>query len=207
MTTFKNKLKRLSKMRGDITMKVLKKNFYMRDPDIIARALLGKKLVRKWHHSFLEGIIVETEAYYGFNDPASRAYHGLKQYNRFMWGDPGILFIYNVHNYWMLNIVSHEPSKIGAVLIRSLEPVNGMEIMKKNRNVEDIYLLTSGPGRLTRALQIDKSFNGVPITTNKSDIYIVENQVQGKIVTSHRIGVTKDMRRELRFYLSKNKFC
>ncbi len=193
-------------MRGVITVKVLGKKFYMRDPSIIARALLGKKLVRKWNRSFLEGIIVETEAYYGLNDPASRAFHGLKQYNRFMWGDPGILFIYNVHNYWMLNIVSHEPSEVGAVLIRSLEPVNGTEIMKANRNVEDIYLTTSGPGRLTRAFQIDKSFNGIPITTNESEIYIAENQIEGKIVSSHRIGVTKDMRRELRFYLSKNKF-
>lgn len=75
--------------------------------------------------SCLKGVIVETEAYYGENDPASRARGGMKRYNVLMWGEPGITFIYMVHGNWLLNIVAHEPGSVGAVLIRALEPPRG----------------------------------------------------------------------------------
>ena len=100
-------------------LKALSRNFYMRDLEIVAKELLGKRLIRRLNGVSLGGIIVETEAYYGLDDPASRAYHGIKDYNSPMLGEPGRTFIYNVHRYWMLNIVAHEQNKIGAVLIRS----------------------------------------------------------------------------------------
>ncbi len=187
-------------------MKVLPKMFYERDPETVARGLLGKKLVRIVNGTILEGIIVETEAYYGPNDPASRAFRGMKNYNRLMWDVPGKAFIYNVHKYWMFNVVAHEPKEIGAVLIRALEPLKGIETMSANRGVTDIYILVSGPGRLTKALKIDKSLNNVRVTSKKSGIFIANSHGRLEIETSRRIGVMKDLDKDLRFFIKGNKF-
>lgn len=187
-------------------MTVLPREFYERDPETVAVDLLGKRLVRRMNGEVLGGIIVETEAYYGLEDPASRAYHGIKAYNRLMWSDPGQTFIYNVHNNWMLNVVAHEPGNVGAVLIRAIEPTEGIEIMKRNRGVENILKLTSGPGRLTKALMIDKSLNGVQLTSEKSEINILDNNIAFEIRSSRRIGVRKDLDRDLRFYIKGNKY-
>ena len=178
----------------------------MRDPEMVSRELLGKRLIRRFGGKVLEGIIVETEAYYGLDDPASRAYHGIKNYNKLMWREPGRAFIYNVHKYWMFNIVAHNPEKIGAVLIRAIEPTNGIEIMKKNRPVRKIFDLTSGPGKLTVSLKIDKSLNGAAVTSSESGILIADNKMKFEIGSSHRIGVKKDLDMKLRFFIIGNKF-
>ncbi len=184
---------------------ILSEDFFERDPEIVAKELLGKKLIRKLDKTFLEGIIVETEVYYGLDDPASRAYHGKKDYNIMMWKEPGIVFIYNVHKYWMFNIVAHKPSQIGAVLIRALEPTKGIEFMLVHRPVKKEIDLTNGPGKLTIALKIDKSLNGIPVTS-ESQIMIIDNKMEFKIGSSYRIGVKKDLQRKLRFYIKGNKF-
>lgn len=184
----------------------LPKEYYERDPETVAKSLLGKILIRKLDRVLLEGIIVETEAYYGLDDPASRAYHGVKNYNRLMWSQPGRTFIYNVHQYWMLNIVAHEPNKIGAVLIRALEPTKGIDAMKRNRQVENVFELTSGPGKLTKALWIDKSLNGVPVFSLEGEILIVDSKREFEIGSSHRIGVKEDLDRNLRFFIKGNRF-
>ena len=184
---------------------VLPREFYERDPELVAKELLGKKIVRKLYEDVLEGIIVETEAYYGLRDPASRAFNGKKDYNIMMWKEPGIVFIYNVHKYWMFNIVAHEPSQIGAVLIRALEPTKGIPFMLAHRPVKKEIDLTNGPGKLTIALKIDKSLNGIPVTS-ESQIMIINNKMEFKIGSSHRIGVKKDLKRKLRFYIKGNKF-
>ena len=185
---------------------VLPREFYERDPETVAKELLGKRLIRKLGNNFLEGIIVETEAYYGLHDPASRAYHGIKNYNKPMWNEPGRAFIYNVHKYWMFNIVAHKPNQIGAVLIRAVEPTKGMEIMKKNKPVKKPFNLTNGPGKLTIALKINKSLNGVPVTSCESEVVIANNKMEFEIGSSHRIGVRKDLERKLRFFIKGNKF-
>lgn len=187
-------------------VKILPKEFYKRSPKIVAKELLGKRLVRKLEEAFMEGIIVETEAYYGLNDPASRAYHGIKNYNRPMWKEQGRTFIYNVHRYWMFNIVAHTMNEIGAVLIRAVEPVKGIEIMKNNRRVTDVFNLTNGPGKLTIALKIDKSLNRIPVTSSESKIIIANNRMKFEMKSSHRIGVKKDIERKLRFYIEGNRF-
>ena len=122
-----------------VTGEALPREFFRKKPETVAKELLGKMLIRKLDAVFLEGIIVETEAYYGLDDPASRAYYGIKDFNRPMWKEPGKAFIYNVHKYWMFNIVAHRPNEIGAVLIRALEPTKGIEIMKRNRPVRNIF--------------------------------------------------------------------
>lgn len=184
---------------------IISEEFFERDPEIVAKELLGKKLIRKLDETFLEGIIVETEAYFGFDDPASRAYNGKKTYNNLMWSEPGKVFIYNVHKYWMFNIVAHERGQIGAVLIRAIEPTNGIKVMKTHRSVEKDVDLTNGPGKLTITLKIDKSLNGIPVTS-ESQIMIIDNKMEFKIGNSHRIGVKKDLKRKLRFYIKGNKF-
>jgi DNA-3-methyladenine glycosylase len=185
---------------------VLPRNFYRRDPEVVAKELLGKRLVRKLDYEVLEGIIVETEAYYGLEDPSSRAYHGQKVYNKLMWGEQGKIFIYNVHNNWMFNIIAHKSNGIGAVLVRAIEPKRGKEAMIRNRTVENVFELTNGPGKLTKALKIDKGLNGIFVTSKKSEVFVANNEMDFKIESSHRIGVKKDLERKLRFFLKGNRF-
>lgn len=188
--------------------KPLPRKFYMRDPKLVARDLLGKILVRRLNGHFLEGVIVETEAYYGVDDPASRARNGMKTYNAPMWGEVGLAFIYNVHNNWMFNIVAHEPNGVGAVLIRAIEPLKGIDIVVANRKVHNIINLTNGPGRLTKALKINKELNCIDLTDNKNLIFISNGKFidEQSIERSHRIGVSKDLNIELRFYVKDNPF-
>ncbi|MGD2200875.1 MAG: DNA-3-methyladenine glycosylase [Candidatus Bathyarchaeota archaeon] len=189
-----------------IPPRVLQFSFYSRDPAAVARDLLGKRLVRRFDGALMEGIVVETEAYYGFKDPASRAFRGMKGYNRLMWGEPARVFIYNVHRYWMFNIVAHIPNGIGAVLIRAIEPTKGIEVMLRNRPVEELKNLTSGPGKLTLAMGIDKNIHGSSVTDPDGEVFILDADLDIELGTSHRIGVTRDLDRDLRFYMKGNPF-
>jgi DNA-3-methyladenine glycosylase len=188
-------------------MKILNKKFYERDPAIVAKELLGKILIRKLGKKNLAGKIVETEAYYGKEDPASRAYSGRPKYCvKLLYDNPGKALIYNVHNNWLFNIVAHQKEKAGAVLIRALEPLEGIEIMKNNRKEIDVKRLTNGPGKLTKAFRITKDLNGIYITRKKSEILILNNKEKFEICSSHRIGVTKDLKKKLRFFIKGNEF-
>jgi len=155
----------------------------------------------------LSGRIVETEAYFGLNDPASRAHMGRKPYNQLMFLGAGKTFIYMVHANWLLNIVAHSKGGVGAVLIRAIEPLQGTQAMLKNRNVRDIRDLTSGPGKLTEALGITKDLNGIDVTDRNSKLTIIEQRRENFTVgSSHRIGVKSDLPQELRFFIKGNKF-
>ncbi len=186
---------------------VLPREFYVRDPKIVAKELLGKVLVRKLEDKVLSGIIVETEAYYGFKDPASRAYGGIKKYSEPMLGKPGITFIYMVHGNWLLNIVTLPEGEASAVLIRALQPLEGVEVMKKNRGTENIYNLTNGPGKLTKALKITKELNEVDVTDEKSPLVVLKNgKLKFRVGASHRIGVKKDLPQKLRFFIEGSPY-
>jgi DNA-3-methyladenine glycosylase len=185
---------------------VLPKEFYSRSPETVARDLLGKRLVRILDGIRLEGIVVETEAYRGLRDPASRAFHGLKNYNALMWDEPGRLFVYNVHKYWMLNVIAHESEEVGGILFRSIEPTRGLETMRRLRSVDDDRRLTSGPGKLSVALGVTRELNGFPITDPDGFLHILDAPNVTNYCTSHRIGVTKDLSEELRFYVPSNRF-
>ncbi len=185
----------------------LERSFYRRDTATVARELLVKTIVRRLGHQVLTGRIVETEAYYGEKDPASRAYRGRKNYNTPMFDDPGRLFIYMVHSWWLLNIAAHEPGEVGAVLIRALEPIEGIPVMEDNRGVTDLHNLTSGPGKLTKALNVTKDLHGLDVTEGSAELKIVDGGPEEfQTATSHRIGVTRDLPRELRFYIRGNRF-
>lgn len=188
-------------------MKTFSKDFYERNPASVAKDLLGKTLLRKLDSEVLSGKIVETEAYYGANDPASRAYRGKKKFNTLMFMSVGKAFIYMVHANWLLNIVAHLKDGVGAVLIRAIEPMEGIETMLNNRNVKRLRDLTNGPGKLTKALAVTKELNGIAVTERDSQIVVVEEGGESfEVCSSHRIGVKRDLPRELRFFIKGNKF-
>ena len=190
-----------------MVIRVLARNFYERDPALVARGLLGKILVRRLNSQILCGKIVETEAYYGEKDPSSKAYKGRKMFNELMFMDVGKAFVYMVHGNWLLNIVAHSKGDVGAILLRAIEPLQGVEIMMKNRGVKDILALTSGPGKLTKALAITKKLNGIDVTKEDSELAVAESETESfEISSSHRIGVEFDLPQELRFYVKGNKF-
>ncbi len=195
--------KKSTRQKGD----VLPRSFYCRDPAEVAVSLLGQLLVRIYKGQRLSGFIVETEAYYGPEDPASRAAKG-GGLARIMAGNAGLALVYGIHRQWLLNVVAHPEKGIGAVLIRAIHPIEGVEIMRKLRNIGDVKLLTSGPGRLTRALAIDKRFHGKPLYL-KDGMLRIERYLEvesGRIASSHRIGVSKDLPQPLRFYVKDDLY-
>lgn len=179
----------------DLINKKSGKEFFSRDAKIVARELLGKILVRKINNKELKAKIVETEAYFGSEDPASRACQN-GNLRETMCGEPGIVLVYGVHNSWMLNFVTSGKGKPEAVLIRALEPLN-------------FNLRCSGPGLLTRALHIEKNFHDKNIVNN-NELWIENNKSNNKgnfeIADAFRIGVKKDLPERLRFYIKGSKF-
>ena len=188
-------------------MEILPKPFYSKDPAIVAKKLLGKLLVRRLRKERLVGMIVETEAYYGKEDPASRAHSGKPKYCvKMLYDEPGKSLVYMVHGNWLFNVVAHEKGETGAVLIRAVEPIRGIETMKMNRKVERLRELTNGPGKLSKALKITKELNGLYVTRRGSPIVIANNKIKFEVGSSKRIGVTRDLPKNLRFFIKDNRF-
>jgi len=188
-------------------MRALPRSFYELDTSEVARGLLGKILVHRDQEGLTSGKIVETEAYYGGDDPASRASRGRTKINEIMWGPAGRAFVYMVHAQWLFNVTAEREGVPGAALIRALEPLEGIELMKKRRGTEFGRKLTSGPGRLTRAMAITRAHHGLDITDPKGKLIIVEGEPMNfSIGSSHRIRVSADLERRLRFYIEGNLF-
>ena len=166
------------------------KQFFLQDAEIVARNLLGCVLVRKIDGKEIKARIVETEAYYGSEDPASRARQN-GDLRETMLMDAGTILVYGVHNNWMLNFVNNKEGIAQAVLIRALEPLN-------------FNSRCNGPGLLTKAMQIDKRFHKQSILHNKNlklELRKEEKYGDSDIEDSFRIGVTKDLPKKLRFYI------
>lgn len=181
--------------------------FYARDPRDVARDLLGKILVRRLGAIYLKVMITETEAYYGPDDPASRAYGGRRtKLTEVMWGPPGRTLIYMVHGGWLLNIVTEPEGTPSAVLIRAGEPLTGINLMKRFRKETDLYNLTTGPAKLTQALKITKKHHNIDICDETSDLFIVDSDYKPIILTSKRIGVKGDLPIDMRFYIKDSRF-
>ena len=168
---------------GDLSAKRLPREFYDRPTHIVARDLLGKRLVRvigpqtpdqptyQQIGQRLSGSIVEVEAYTGSDDAASHAHRRRTARNAPMFGPPGhayVYFIYGMH--WMFNVVAHQQAP-GAVLVRALVPEEGLEVMREHRRGMPDHSLTSGPARLAQALAIDATVNGVDLCT-ESQVFV-----------------------------------
>jgi DNA-3-methyladenine glycosylase len=175
--------------------------------------LIGKTLVRTisigGKNSRLSGAIVETEAYEGRNDPASHARMGPTPRNSVMFGQVGRAYIYFTYGtHYCFNITARSSRQdAGAVLIRALEPIEGIEVMKLHRICDKSYSLTSGPGKLAQALQIGPIFNGIDLTTQDSGVFVEKGPRPTQIISTPRIGITRGVDRNWRFVNLLSKYA
>lgn len=184
----------------------LNRSFFSKDPSQVAQKLLGKILVKKTSKGILKGKVVETEAYYSTNDPASHFQIRPSTREFFREKPSGTIYVYFTYgNHWMFNVLAKGEDKSGGVLIRALEPVEGIKIMKMHRKVEKDAELTNGPAKLTQAFDINGSYNGKNITENE-DIYFEDAKDTLDIVTTSRIGIKQGQDMPLRFYIKGNRF-
>lgn len=154
------------------------------------------------------GRIVEVEAYLGVLDPACHASVGLTPRTAVFFGKPGVAYVFIIYGiYYCLNVITLPKSQAGCVLIRALEPISGLDLMRKNRPVDKDVNLTNGPGKLTQALAIDSTHNGLGLTNPNSELIITEGQNNPfKIEVTKRVGISKAPDEFLRFYIKDNVF-
>ena len=176
------------------------------DTEALAGALIGKLLVRDLPEGLASGRIVETEAYV-IGDAAGHAYPGMTPRNRSLFLERGHAYVYLAYGLsWMLN-VSSEAKGVGAgVLIRALEPLEGIVIMARNRGTERLRDLARGPGRLAQALRIDRSLDGLDLCREGPLWLARDDRERGETGKSVRIGLTREADRVLRFYLRGSPF-
>jgi len=195
-------------MRAAKKGNVLNRSFYCRNTLTVAKQLLGKLLVRELPEGKVAGKIVEVEAYRGSDDPASHAYKGKTQRNQIMFGEGGYAYIYFIYGkHFCLNVTTEKVGVPGAVLIRAVEPVYGIEIMKRKRRTENVKNLTNGPGKLTQAMDITVELNGWDLTRGEK-LYICDLDVVEpfEVVSSGRIGVKAGADKPWRFFIKGNLF-
>ena len=164
------------------------REFYCRSTLRVARDLIGARLVRILDGQKLVGLITETEAYIGEKDLACHAKAGLTARTAVMYGEPGHAYVYFTYgNHWMLNAVTEREGFPAAVLIRAIQPIEGIEVMLERRNGRDTF----GPGKLTQALSITKGENGVDLTVTTGGLWIEAGiQVPNSRVTKGpRVGL------------------
>ncbi len=183
----------------------LPRAFYERETTMVARDLLGRVLTHETDEGELAGVIVETEAY-GPDDPANHAFRGPSERNRVMFGPPGHAYVYMIYGRnWCVNAVTGGEGVGEAVLIRALEPLAGIEQMRRNRGVEDARLLCRGPGNLCRALGIAGALNGADLTCGP--LIIAGSAPAGiEIAVSSRVGISLAADRPWRFHIAGSPF-
>ena len=174
-------------------MKRLGTDFYQTPTLLLAERLLGKIFVhREASGRVTRGRIVETEAYLGIGDEACHAWRGMTERNRVMFGPPGHLYIYFSYGcHYLANIVSEEAGVAGAVLLRAMEPVEGIEWMRERRRIEDEQALMSGPGKLTQALGLGPAHYGESLIGDLCWLEDAPEIPPGLIGTSPRIGISR----------------
>jgi DNA-3-methyladenine glycosylase len=181
-------------------MRLLPKVFYKDNTIKIAEGMLGKLLVRQTDDKCKIGRIVEVEAYIGEDDPACHASHGLTPRTRIMYGPPGNAYVYFTYGmYFMLNVVTEREGFPAAILIRALEPVSGFE--------GDDPRPASGPGKLCRSMEINRSLNGISLRS--TELRIMESAssyIPEEVRWTPRIGISSGQEKLWRAYLHGNPF-
>lgn len=205
---------------------ILPASFYARHPVEVARDLLGQRLVHEDAAGRCDGMIVETEAYYGFQDPASHAYRGRTARNAAMFGAPGHAYIYKIYGmHFCFNAVTCAHGEAAAVLVRALEPVEGIALMAQRRGIDGqshLRMLTNGPGKLCQALGITGMQNGADLTGGSLYIErawsggyrLVEgstteettNAAELPVRSGPRVGITQGIDLPWRFWIAGNSF-
>ena len=178
----------------------MKRSFFARDVHLVAPELIGAEL-------YVDGVggrIVEVEAY-DHEDPAAHGYRGRTERNASMFGPPGHAYVYRSYGiHWCLNFVCEGEGVANAVLIRALEPMRGLEVMRARRGLEQPRLLASGPGRLCQALGITRAHDGLPLDEPPFELRARRGPVE--LVTGRRIGITRAAEREWRYGLAGSRF-
>ena len=186
------------------------REFYLQDTRTAAQKLLGQVVQRRLPTGeTLSGIIVETEAYLT-DDPACHAYRGQTPRNSAMFGPPGHAYVYFTYGlHMMLNLVCAPEGVAEAVLIRALEPLEGMETMRQYRGgMKETRQLTNGPGKLAQALALTRlSHNGVDVTNPASELLVLPQEYPPfDLVTTTRIGITQGVDLPWRYYMAGNPY-
>jgi len=182
-------------------MKPLGQSFYNRPTLEVARELLGCELWVHERKSVCVGRLVEVEAYVGEEDPACHAHRGPTPRNRVMYGPPGMAYVYFTYgHHWMLNFVTEKDGFPAAVLIRGIEPLEGVSLMRRRRQVQREHDLTSGPGKLTAALGITGGDNGESLRGPRFWVTRSRTVSDERVMSSGRVGVNEGHERPWRFF-------
>jgi DNA-3-methyladenine glycosylase len=196
----------VSKPNPKIPIRRLRRSELPNETVELARFLIGKVVVHNLPAGRLSGRIVEAEAYPP-GDPAGHHYRGPTPRIRSMYLAPGHAYVFfNYGAHFMLNVVSEAAGIASAVLIRALEPLEGIELMQRHRKTKRLLDLTRGPGRLAAALQIDRRHDGLDLCARGSLWLGVTDRPAGPIARTFRIGITRAAEQLLRFYERGNPF-
>ncbi|MFC2102820.1 DNA-3-methyladenine glycosylase [Bacteroidota bacterium] len=191
----------------------LGKSFYTKDLLVVAKELLGKVIIKENDKEMLSGRIVEVEAYDGNTDKAAHSYSGKTKRNKVMFNEGGYLYVYMSYGvHYCCNVVTGVKGISAAVLIRAVEPIDGIETMIKNRFARkllkdsEIFNLTSGPGKLCKAFNITHKHYGTDLTKDK--IYFIDSPLKNgeQIKSSKRIGISKSIELPWRFFIKDNPY-
>lgn len=193
-------------MRRAATLPV---SFFNRPADAVARELLGAVVVSETLGVRTAGLVVETEAYLGYDDPASHGYrHRRNARNAALFGPPGTWYVYLSYGmHWCANLVCEEAGRASAVLLRALEPLEGHAAMRRRRGVEEDRLLCAGPGRLCQALGITRELDGARMM--RSAVRVLARPGPGEVpavAATPRIGITKAADWPLRFVVPDSPY-
>ena len=187
--------------------KLLPRTFYLQPTLDVARLLLGKVLVHETAEGRCCGIIVEAEGYLGADDAACHSARGLTPRTKVMFGPPGHAYVYFTYGmHYCFNVVTQPEGVAEAVLVRALEPIEGIDMMRKRRGTGELTALTSGPGKLCQAMKIDKHCNGLDLVS-RTHCHIEDRGISpGKIVWATRVGIRVAAEHRWRCYVEGNRF-
>lgn len=194
------------------TIKLLR-NFYTRSVLTVAKELIGKILVKNEQTKILSGRIVEVEAYDGNIDEAAHTFIGKTKRNEVMFKEGGYLYVYFTYGaHFCCNVVTGKKDHGTAVLIRAVEPIEGIETMirrrfgRKLKNKNEIFNLTSGPGKVCKAFGINREHSGLDLTEDKIYLMDAPKLSKSKIGISKRIGISKSVDLPWRFFEKGNPY-
>ena len=178
----------------------MSRTFYQKATLEVAPGLLGRTLYRRTAEGTVAGRVVEVEAYCGSEDPGSHAYRGPTKRNQTMFGPGGYLYVYFTYGmHHCANVVTGRQGSAGAVLIRAVEPVKGLDLMAARRGTPAAGLLAKGPGRLCQAFDLTRADNGADLT--EDEIWVSRSKrLEGPIRTSSRIGLREEWDQPWRFF-------
>lgn len=180
--------------------RLLRQDFFARSVHKVAPDLIGATVL----FNGVGGVIVEVEAYH-FSDPAAHSYIGPTERNAVMFGPPGYLYVYRSYGiHWCMNFVCEPDGVAGAVLIRALQPVEGLAAMRRRRGVSEERQLCSGPGKLCQALGITRAHNAFAL--DKKPFQLFARTGPACVVTGPRIGITKAADKPWRYGLKDSRF-